>query len=96
MLDTKNCPNAYKEVYVILKSMNEKDFNLIPKDIIQMIEKNMNKEYHFEINENTDFEKIELLRETKAILAYIFMHYWATDEQRKKVNRKFLQDILKG
>lgn len=94
MLKTQNYSNAYKEVYVILENMDSQDIEKIPKEFIKMIECKMNKDYEFEIDNNS-FETKEILKETKAILAYIFLNYLATEEQQYKIKQKFKQDILK-
>ena len=95
MLKVENYPNAYKEVYVILKKMKKDDVRLIPKDYINLIMQNMNREYKFELKENTELENQNILRETKAILADIYYKYWATDTQRAKIKEVFRQDIIK-
>lgn len=44
----------------------------------------MNKNYDFSINLNIDFVKEqEILYETKAILAYVYLNYWATEDEKE-------------
>ena len=95
MIKIENYPNAYKEVYVILRNMNENDVKAIPQSFLNMIKNRMNKNYEFKLQENVEFENQELLRETKAILAYIFLNYWGTEEQKTKIKMKFKNDIIK-
>jgi len=95
MIKVENYPNAYKEVYVLLNNMDEKDVKAIPQSFIDMIKANMNKNYVFELDDSIDFEEQNLLKETKAILAYIFLNYWGTEEQNSKIKEKFRQDIIK-
>jgi hypothetical protein len=95
MVNEANFPNAYKEVYTVLKYVDEKDVNLISKDFLKLIETKMNKDYEFEYDINTDFENQKLLRETRVIFTYIFVNFWATEEQKKLINLKFKQDIKK-
>ncbi len=94
MAKIENYPNAYKEVYVILNNMNPDDTKAIPKLVINKIKNKMNENYEFKLDLNVNFEKQILLKETKIILAYLFLNYWATDEQRKKIEKKFMQDII--
>ena len=94
MIKIENYPNAYKEVYVILNNMEKEDVNKIPESFINAVKKNMNNEYEFELDKNLDFEEQDLLQETKAILAYIFLNYWGTEEQNSRIKRKFKQDIM--
>ncbi|MBR2787062.1 MAG: hypothetical protein IKD76_06190 [Clostridia bacterium] len=94
MEKVSNYPLAYKEVYVILKNMDEDAVKQIPKKFIEMLELNMDKDYEFTMDKNIDFEEKQLLQETKGILAYIFMNYWATQKQYERVMKVFNQDML--
>ncbi len=94
MVKQENMPNAYKEVYVIVNSMGQKDIDKVPKDFMNMLEENMNNNYEFVINGNEDFEKMEILQETKTLLMYLFMNFWATDQQKEKIRKKFRNDII--
>ena len=61
---------------------------------MDMLEEKMNKDYKFSIDTSKDFiEEQELMLETRTILAYIFLNYWATEIQKEKVNIKFKKDI---
>lgn len=90
-----NYPNAYKEVYEILKYVKKEDFDKIPKEFVQMVESKMNKQYEFKYDSTIEFENCNILKETKAILAYIFIHYWGSEEQVKKIKLKYRQDLIK-
>ena len=94
MIKVENYPNAYKEVYVILNNVDKELFDKIPTSFINMINNKMNRNYNFELDEDIDFEEQLLLHETKVILAYIFLNYWATKEQNDRIMQKFRQDIL--
>lgn len=94
MVQLENYPNAYKEVYEILKMVPHEDLEKIPKKFIEMVEERMNKDYKFFIDDNIDFvEEQELMLETRTILAYIFLNYWATEKQRETISTKFKKDI---
>lgn len=86
---------AYTELYEILKNIPEKDINKIPNKVLKMLEEKMDKNYEFKLQENTEFENQSLLRETKVLLAIIYRDYWATDEEKKKINQKWKSDIEK-
>lgn len=94
MIKSSNFPNAYKEVYIILKYVDSEDLKLIPKSFINMLEQNMNDDYKFEFDPNIEFENQKLLRETKSILAYIFLHFWGNEEQKNIIKAKFKQDLI--
>lgn len=94
MIKVENYPNAYKEVYEILKYVPKEDLKRVPKKFMEMLEEKMNKDYKFSIDTSKDFiEEQELMIETRTILAYIFLNYWATEIQKEKVNIKFKKDI---
>lgn len=80
-----NRNNAYKEVYVILKELDEEEYNKIPPEIIKTIQNNMNEEYEFELDDELELKDHTLLPETKAILFNIFRDYLATPEQKEKI-----------
>ena len=95
MIKVENFPNAYKEVYTILQYVDEIDYNNIPENFKKMLKMNMNNDYKFDYNPNIDFENQKILRETKAIFAYIFLHYWGTTEQVAAIREQFRKDIFK-
>lgn len=94
MIRSENIPNTYKEVYTILKYVSKDDVNLIPKNFIKMLKSKMNVNYKFEYNENLDLENQIILRETRAILGYIFLNFWANDIQKNAITKKLNEDKL--
>ena len=95
MINRDNYPNAYKEVYVILKNMDDKEIKEIPITVINKIKEKMNDNYNFELDLNKELKDQVLLKETKVILAYLFLNYLATVNQKEFINKKFSNDILK-
>ncbi|MBO5348855.1 MAG: hypothetical protein J6A89_03435 [Clostridia bacterium] len=93
MIKSSNLPNAYKEVFEILKYVNKDELNLISKEFIDMIQKNMNNDYEYKYDESKEFENQNLLRETKVIFAYIYLNFWANPEEKKRIQLKFKNDI---
>lgn len=80
-----NFPKAYREVYEILKYIPKEDIEKIPKDFLQTIEDNMDKEYHYKIDENKSFEEQDTLKETKAIISIIYKDYWTTPKRKQEL-----------
>ena len=91
-----NYNKAFKEVVEILKYVPEESVYKIPQDMRDMFEEEMDKEYKFEVKDNVEFEDLELLDETKAILANIFRDYWATPYQRERILAKEQYDRPKA
>lgn len=90
-----NYAKAYKEVIEILKNVPKESVNKIPKEIIEIFNTNMDKDYKFKIDENSSFEEQNLLEETKAIFANIYRDYWANPYQKEKIEEKEKNDRLK-
>ena len=93
---TNNYKNAYKEVYIILSYLEDDDYNKIPEEVINAIKANMNEEYEYEMNEEVDIYKQEMLPETKATLFNIFRDYLATQEQKDKILKMQAEDRKKA
>ena len=99
MVKTENMPKAYKEVMVILNRMEEKYINMIPKEYINMMLNNMSTDYYFRIPNDTKLEDLEMLTETRCILANFYINYWGekedVEEIKKIINEDFILDEQK-
>ena len=78
--------NAYKEALVIISNLIEEDYNKIPKNYIEFLKDNCNNDYEFEYNTSKSFYEQKLLEETKYILFGLFEKFWATEQQKEKIN----------
>ena len=90
-----NYNKAFREVVELLKHVPEESVQKIPQDMRDMFEEEMDKNYKFEVRDNVEFEDLELLDETRAILANIFKDYWATPYQRERILAKEQYDRQK-
>ncbi len=72
----------FVEVYEILKSLPEKEFNKIPDDLINLIRKNRDSNYIWEYNKSKKITEQNLSRDTIVILSYINTEFILEDEQR--------------
>ena len=95
MLKEENYAKAYKEVFEILKYVNKEDLEKIPNTFMQMLQKKMDKNYDFALKLDKEFEEQEILRETKAIIAYIYVNYWCDEKEKNIIKNKFKNDLLK-
>ena len=77
--------DAFTQVYVILKELEEEDYKKIPQEVVSAIEKNRNKEYEFELDESRELKDQDLLPESRALLFKIYRDYLATPEQKQKI-----------
>ena len=94
MIDIKYA-NAYSEVLEILKYIPVEDYNMIPKNKIELFETNANNDYSFTYNPDQTLEEQEVSKITKGIIAILFRDYWATEIQREKIMNMQKYDRIK-
>lgn len=87
--------NAYKEVIEILKHISKEDYNKIPQSKIKVFEENCNNGWNFQYNPELTLNEQNTSKIAKIIIAILFRDYWATEEQRKKINLKEKYDKQK-
>ena len=93
MIKETNFPNAFKEVHIILQNMEENDVSAIPQELKKIIDENMNIDYEFLYDPNIEFKNQIIMRETRVIFSYIFLNFWATEQQKKLIKAQFEHDI---
>ena len=79
----------------IIKYFPEEEYNKIPKDKIEFYKKNMDQEYNFVIDPNLDLANQNISKEASAIIVTLFRDYFATDEQKKKIEELIYIDVEK-
>ncbi len=84
------------ELYEVLKYVDKEAINKIPESFLKMIERDRKKEYIKEIDLDKPIEEWELSREARGMLAYIFVNYWTTEEEKVIIFKKFNNDIRKS
>ena len=82
---TKIYQQAFSEVNEILSYLSKENYNKIPKEVIDAIEKNKDDDYVFFIDTTIPFEEQEMLEESKAILFNIYKDYLSNDEIKDKI-----------
>ena len=80
-----NYNNAFTEVYEILNCLDEEEVNKIPEEVRNVIEKNRNLDYNYEVNYDEDLSNQPMLTETKAILFNLFRDYLSNPEQKQTI-----------
>lgn len=81
------------EVEYILRKLDADYINKIPKEIWDYIEKNKDKDYLFNYDENKNLNKQNLSIDTISILTYINIKY-LLDEQHKKEMLEILREDI--
>ena len=92
---TKEYAMAYTEVVEILKYVPDEDVQKIPNEKLEFYKNNMDGEYNYKLDMTKKIEEQEMLDITKAILANIFRDYWATPEQKERIEAKEKYDLEK-
>lgn len=77
---------AYVEVLEIISHFSEKNLNKIPRERIEFYEKNKDSKYKFKINPKIELNKQHISKEASAIIVNIYKDYFATEEQKEKIN----------
>ena len=90
---TQEYAMAYTEVIEILKHVPDEDVQKIPEEELELYRKNMDKEYNYKLDMTKEFEEQQMSETTKAILANIFRDYWATPEQKERIEAKEKNDL---
>ena len=73
------------EVDEILKHLSKSDYNKIPEEIKEAIDKNKDKTYKWKYDNTKKLKEQDVPDDTIAILSYINMEYLINEEQKKFV-----------
>ena len=77
---------AYTEVLEILKHFTDEEYKKIPIEKINFYKSHMDKNYKFTINPEMDLANQNISKEANAIIVTLFRDYYATEEQKVKIN----------
>ena len=77
---------AYTEVLEILKYFPEEEYKKIPIEKTNFYKSNMDKDYKFTINPEIDLANQNISKEANAIIVSLYRDYYATEEQKVKIN----------
>ena len=85
-MNYSNYAKAYTEVLEIIKYFPEEDYVKIPVEKIEFIKNNMDKNYKFTINPEIDLAEQNISREANEIIINLYKDYYATEEQKFKID----------
>lgn len=77
---------AYTEVLEIIKYFPKDEYSKIPTEKIEFYKNNMDRDYNFIINPEVDLSEQNISKEANAIIVNLFLDYFATEEQKTKIN----------
>ena len=94
MINMNNYAKAYVELYEIIKNLTLEDQNKIPKEFINFIKDNMDKNYSFVFDNRKKILEQDIKVETKALLVKIYEKYLSKPEE-KEFWKQYDRDCLK-
>ncbi|MBP3801922.1 MAG: hypothetical protein J6I85_07905 [Clostridia bacterium] len=80
---TQEYSEAAVEVLGILNTLEEKEFNKIPREIIEFLENNKSDTYDPDIDYFADVEDLNLKEKTKEIIAGIYLDYFCPESRKQ-------------
>lgn len=86
---------AYSEVSKVLEFLPKNEYDKIPTKFINLIEENKLDEYKYDINSVEELNKDKLLPESQAILLVIYNTYLASEEEKKIIEEKLIENEKK-
>lgn len=93
MLENKTDDNImYAELSEILKMMEPKEVNKIPKKLLEVIEKEKSNTYIPNYSSRIELNSQNIKKETLAMLALLYINYWCEDENEKKEYLKLIEE----
>lgn len=86
---------AYSEVLEVIKYLPKKDYDKIPPKTINLLEQNCDESSDFTYNIALPFDKQELSKDAKLILAIIYRNCWITEEEKEKIRNYEKEKFIK-
>lgn len=88
--------DIYSELYAILQVLGNEYINKLPIKLYDMIENKRNYDYTPKYNDEVDFNKQGVKRETISVLALLYLNYWCeSEEEKNKLNNYFIENEKK-
>lgn len=84
---------SYTELIEILKCFSKSDLMKIPQSILKRYFRDRDKNYSFHYNPELDMEQQNVSKLTQILLANLYINYWASEEERKYLQNKDLQEL---
>lgn len=92
---TKEFAEASAEINEILKYMPKEEVEKIPSKLRDFFREVASKDYVTNINPDLPLDKQEIKEKTKDIIALIYRNYWCSEEERKELDQKLIENDRK-
>lgn len=96
MRETSYYSEAAVEVLDILNYVEKSDIEKIPQSFINFLRDISNKNYKINLNHNIPISGLNLREQTRELLGFIYITWWANDEERKKYKKQIKSENLKN
>ena len=92
---TKEFAEASAEINEILKYLPKEEVEKIPSKLREFFKEISSKDYVTNINPNIPLDKQQIKEKTKDIIALIYRNYWCSEEERKELDQKLIENDKK-
>ena len=92
---TKEFTEASAEINEILKYLPKEEVEKIPSKLREFFKEVSRKDYVTNINPNMPLDKQQIKEKTKDIIALIYRNYWCSEEERKELDQKLIENDRK-
>ena len=92
---TKEFAEASAEINEILKYMPKEEVEKIPSKLRDFFKEVASKDYVTNINPDLPLDVQQIKEKTKDIIALIYRNYWCSEEERKELDQKLIENDKK-
>lgn len=92
---TKEFAEASAEINEIFKYLPKEEVEKIPSKLREFFKEVSSKDYVTNINPNIPLDKQQIKEKTKDIIALIYRNYWCSEEERKELDQKLIENDKK-
>lgn len=92
---TKEFAEASAEINEIFKCLPKEEVEKIPSKLRDFFKEVSSKDYVTNINPNMPLDKQQIKEKTKDIIALIYRNYWCSEEERKELDQKLIENDKK-
>lgn len=89
---TKEFAEASAEINEIFKYLPKEEVEKIPSKLREFFKEVSSKDYVTNINPNMPLDKQQIKEKTKDIIALIYRNYWCSEEERKELDQKLIEN----
>ena len=92
---TKEFAEASAEINEILKYLPKEEVEKIPSKLREFFKEVESKDYVTNINPDLPLDEQNIKEKTKDIIALIYRNYWCSEEERKELDQKLIENDRK-